>query len=213
MEIFADLTTILFILLICSLFVVGIRLESLKINSPFASYILMLLTSLGIARPRGAVLEIEKDLLQSKIDLDALQDFRIQLSGCPNSCGNHFTANLGFFGKIQRQGGIPYPAYNVVAGGVVEEGKTRFAKKITQIAAFYLPEFVYKVLTRFLEVKKQFKTFEAWVDSSGEEEIIKIAESFAKIPEFAENPKPYYDWSSEELFSVSLKKNGIGEEN
>ena len=168
---------------------------------------------LGIARPRGAVLEIEKYLLQSKIDLDALQDFRIQLSGCPNSCGNHFTANLGFFGKIQRQGGIPYPAYNVVAGGVVEEGKTRFAKKITQIAAFYLPEFVYKVLTRFLEVKKQFKTFEAWVDSSGEEEIIKIAESFAKIPEFAENPKPYYDWSSEELFSVSLKKNGIGEEN
>lgn len=51
------------------------------------------------------------------------------------------------------------------------------------------------------------------MDSSGEEEIIKIAESFAKIPNFSENPKPYYDWSSEELFSVSLKKNGIGEEN
>lgn len=48
MEIFADFTTILFILLICGLFVVGIRLESLKTNSPFTSYIPMLLTSLGI---------------------------------------------------------------------------------------------------------------------------------------------------------------------
>lgn len=48
MEIFANLTTIFFIVLICGLFITGIRLESLKINSPFASYIPMLLTSLGI---------------------------------------------------------------------------------------------------------------------------------------------------------------------
>ncbi|MBX7491525.1 nitrite/sulfite reductase [Helicobacter turcicus] len=168
---------------------------------------------LGIARPRGAVLAIEEYLLQQKIDLDKLQDFRIQLSGCPNSCGNHLTANLGFFGKIQRKGGVPYPCYNVVAGGVIEEGKTRFAKKITQIAAFYLPEFIYKVLSRFLKVKGKFKTFEDWVDSSGEAEIVSLAESFGDIPSFEENPKPYYDWSSDELFSVSLKKNGIGEEN
>ncbi|WP_104721287.1 nitrite/sulfite reductase [Helicobacter mesocricetorum] len=168
---------------------------------------------LGIARPRGAIQEIERYLLEKNIDLDKLQGFRIQLSGCPNSCGNHFTANLGFFGKIQRQNGIPYPAYNVVAGGIIKEGKTRFAKKITQIAAFYLPEFVYKVLVEFLKVQKRFKTFESWVDSKGEDEIIKIAQSFEKIPDFAENPRPYYDWGSEELFSDSLKKNGIGEEN
>ncbi len=168
---------------------------------------------LGIARPRGAVIAVEEFLLKQNIDLDKLQNFRIQLSGCPNSCGNHFTANLGFFGKIQRQGGIPYPAYNVVVGGIVEEGETRFAKKIAQIAAFYLPQFVSKVLLRFLEVQNKFKTFESWVDSSGEAEIIEMAESFKEIPTFEENQKPYYDWSSEELFSESLKKNGIGEEN
>lgn len=168
---------------------------------------------LGIARPRGAVIAIEEYLTKQKINLDLLKNFKIQLSGCPNSCGNHLSAHLGFFGKIQRQGGVPYPAYNVVVGGIVKEGQTRFAKKITQIAAFYLPQFVYAVLKRFLEVKKEWKTFENWIDNGGEAEVIALADSFKTIPDFKDNPKPYYDWSSDELFSVSLKKNGIGEEN
>lgn len=168
---------------------------------------------LGIARPRGAVSALEEFLLQKNIDLDALQDFRIHLSGCPNSCGNHFTAHLGFFGRILRNNGNPYPGYNVVVGAIIGEGKTRFARKIAAIAAYHLPEFVYKVLERFIALKHRFETFENWVDNGGEEEIIEIAKNYEKVPTFEENPKAYYDWSSDELFRDSLKKNGIGEEN
>lgn len=170
---------------------------------------------LGIARPRGAVLKIEEYLEDKGLDLDSLQGFRIQLSGCPNSCANHFSANLGFFGKSKRNGDYSYPAYNVVIGGIVSgsaEKKSRFAKKVADISAFHLPEFIYRVLAKYIPQKAQYPLFEDYVDSVGKGEIIAIAESLQEIPSFSENPAPYYDYTSDKLFGETSKERGIGEE-
>lgn len=170
---------------------------------------------LGIARPRGAILAIEKYLSDKAIDLDALQGFKIQFSGCPNSCGNHFSANLGFFGKALRKDKDIYPAYNVVVGGIVsasESKKSRLAKQIADISAFHLPEFVYKVLRLYISKKSQYPQFEDYVDNEGEEEIIKIAQSLKEIPAFSEDSTPYYDYTSDRLFSETYKERGKGEE-
>lgn len=170
---------------------------------------------LGIARPRGAVLKIEEYLEDKGLDLDALQGFRIQLSGCPNSCANHFSANLGFFGKSKRNGDYSYPAYNIVIGGIVSasaDKKSRFAKKVADISAFHLPEFIYRVLAKYIPQKAQYPLFEDYVDSVGEAEIVAIAESLQEIPSFSENPAPYYDYTSDKLFGETSKERGIGEE-
>ena len=170
---------------------------------------------LGIARPRGAVLKIEEYLEDKGLDLDSLQGFRIQLSGCPNSCANHFSANLGFFGKSKRNGDYSYPAYNVVIGGIVsasESKKSRFAKKVADISAFHLPEFIYRVLAKYIPQKAKYPLFEDYVDSVGEAEIVAIAESLQEIPSFDENPAPYYDYTSDKLFGETSKERGIGEE-
>ena len=170
---------------------------------------------LGIARPRGAVLKIEEYLEDKGLDLDSLQGFRIQLSGCPNSCANHFSANLGFFGKSKRNGDYSYPAYNVVIGGIVSasaDKKSRFAKKVADISAFHLPEFIYRVLAKYIPQKAKYPLFEDYADSVGEGEIIAIAESLQEIPSFSENPAPYYDYTSDKLFGETSKERGIGEE-
>lgn len=164
---------------------------------------------LGIVRPRGATLAIENYLKKKKLDLDALQGFRIHMSGCPNSCGNHATANLGFFGKVLRQNERSYPAYNVLVGAIIEEGKTRFARKIAEIAAFYAPQFVYEVLKIFIDKKPKFKSFEAWVDDEGEAIVAEIAKKYKKVPDFSVDKNPYFDYSSDEIFS--LKGRGSGE--
>lgn len=164
---------------------------------------------LGITRPRGATLKIEEYLHEKGLDLDALQGFRINMSGCPNSCGNHATANLGFFGKVLREGERPYPAYNVLVGAIIEEGKTRFARKIAEVAAYYVPQFVYEVLKTYIAAKAEYGSFESWVDNVGEEIIIGIAQKYKQVPSFEENSKPYYDYSSDEVFS--LKGRGSGE--
>lgn len=170
---------------------------------------------LGIARPRGAVLKIEEYLEDKGLDLDLLKGFKIQLSGCPNSCGNHFSANLGFFGKALRKDRDIYPAYNVVVGGIVsasENKKSRFAKQIADISAFHLPEFVYRVLQTYIAKKAKYPQFEDYVDNEGESEIIAIAQDLKEIPAMSENAKPYYDYTSDKLFSETYKERGKGEE-
>ncbi|MGD9595204.1 MAG: sulfurtransferase TusA family protein [Wolinella sp.] len=164
---------------------------------------------LGITRPRGAVVAIEKALQKANIDLDALQGFRIHLSGCPNSCGKHAIADLGFFGKVNREGGHPYPAYNVLVGAIIQEDSTRFAKKIAEVSAYALPLFVTEVLKLWLHAKPHYANFAAWVDQEGEAQIIHLAASYAKIPSFEEDKNPYFDYGSEEIFS--LKGRGTGE--
>lgn len=164
---------------------------------------------LGITRPRGAVEAISKRLAKVVANFDALQGFRIHLSGCPNSCGKHLIADLGFFGKVQRNEGYSYPAYNVVAGSHILENETRFAQKCGDVAAFHIPAFVEEVLTTWTLHVKNFKSFADWIDNGGREIIEAITHKYNTIPSFKEDKNPYFDYSCDELFS--LKGKGSGE--
>lgn len=164
---------------------------------------------LGITIPRGAFAAIEKRLETDKLDLDALRDLKIHLSGCPNSCGRHLVADLGFFGKASRNNGILYPAYNVVAGARIGEENTVFAQKIADISAFHLPAFTSDLLKHWIGIKNSYKSFADWIDERGKEFIETLAQKYAEIPSFDEDKNPYYDYSAPEQFSLAGR--GAGE--
>ena len=77
---------------------------------------------------------------------DQLADFKINLSGCPNTCGQHMVADLGFYGMVARKGQLMFPAYGIVAGAVVGDGKARLAKNIDRVSARDLPDFIVDLL-------------------------------------------------------------------
>ncbi len=41
----------------------------------------------------------------------------VKVSGCPNGCGLHHVAGLGFQGGLRKIGGRPVPQYHVLVGG------------------------------------------------------------------------------------------------
>ena len=43
------------------------------------------------------------DVCSSDLDLDRLAGIRINISGCPNTCGQHMISDIGFFGKVDRK--------------------------------------------------------------------------------------------------------------
>ena len=43
----------------------------------------------------------------------------MNISGCTNSCGQHHTADIGFFGAERRAHGQPAPGYQMLLGGYV----------------------------------------------------------------------------------------------
>jgi sulfite reductase (ferredoxin) len=118
-------------------------------------------------------------------------------------------ADLGFFGNVGRKDQQMFPAYMVVAGAEIGEGKARLARQIDRVSARDLPEFVHEVLKLWLVRKNSHSSFAAYVDGEGTQDIRTIADRFRAIPDFSVDKTYYYDWGAKDTFSLVGK--GLGE--
>lgn len=164
---------------------------------------------LGICFSRSAARAIIQKLSKSNMDLDNLYNLKINISGCPNACGQHPVADIGFFGKAGRVDGRLYPAYNIVAGAVVSGSKTRLAEKLGEISARDLPEFLTDFLKTYLDKAAKYKNFREYILCEGKSDVESISEKYKNIPLFQEDKNYYYDWGAEKEFS--LEGRGAGE--
>jgi len=164
---------------------------------------------LGICLSKEALTATAERLKNSDLDLNQIPDFRLNLSGCPNTCGQHMLADLGFFGNVGRKEQQMFPAYMVVAGAEIGEGKARLARQIDRVSARDLPEFVHEVLKLWLLKKDSYSSFAAYVDGEGTQEIRAVADRFRVIPDFSVDKAYYYDWGAKDSFS--LVGRGLGE--
>jgi sulfite reductase beta subunit-like hemoprotein len=66
----------------------------------------------------------------------------IKISGCPNSCGQHHIADLGFHGAAKTTNGTTVPMYQLHLGGGVDKDGARFGRQVVKIVARRVPEAV-----------------------------------------------------------------------
>ena len=158
---------------------------------------------LGVCLPRGALDVVIYRLRKSKLDLDKLSELRINISGCPNSCGAHATADLGFFGRAGRSGQALYPAYEVVAGAKLGHRESRLAESLGTVAARDLPAFIAEVLDKYLASLPSSGRFADYFDAQGKQDIESLCKKHQNVPSFDEDKNYYYDWGSSEVFSLA----------
>ncbi len=158
---------------------------------------------LGICLPRGLSDAIRERLINSSLDLDRLTDFRLNMSGCPNTCGMHHIAHLGFFGKVSRKEGVLYPAYYVLAGSRVSAGKTEYAHKVSEIAAHHIPDFVHDFLEAYLVNMDEYKDYYEYLEDEGEALIKRLCEGYKEnVPEFDKKPEFFVDFGAKRPLSL-----------
>lgn len=80
--------------------------------------------------------------------VDAAASLRIKISGCPNSCGQHHVAGLGFHGAARNVNGRLVPVYQLFLGGGVDGQGAHFGTRSVKIPARRVPE----ALTRLLQL-------------------------------------------------------------
>jgi sulfite reductase beta subunit-like hemoprotein len=85
--------------------------------------------SRGLGRLLGDHLQSRPDLVAATPGLD------IKISGCPNGCGQHHIAGIGFQGSLRKVGGQPAPHYFVLVGGGVADGITTFGRHAATLPA------------------------------------------------------------------------------
>ncbi|HXD73977.1 MAG TPA: nitrite/sulfite reductase [Vicinamibacterales bacterium] len=101
---------------------------------------------LAVTQSRGLGKLLE-DTLRARPDLIEKADgARIKISGCPNGCGQHHIATIGFQGSIRRLGSKPIPQYFVMVGGGTEHGGATFGRLASKIPARRIPEAVERLI-------------------------------------------------------------------
>jgi sulfite reductase (NADPH) hemoprotein beta-component len=91
---------------------------------------------LAVSQSRGLGSELTQ-FLESRPDLCAIApDLQIKMSGCPNGCGQHHVAGIGFQGSVRQLGKRVLPQYFVLlGGGTLPEGGARFGRLTAKIPA------------------------------------------------------------------------------
>lgn len=157
---------------------------------------------LGICLSRGLAKAAARELSRSGIDLEELGDLKINISGCPNSCGRHPIAHIGLFGAARRIKEKLVPHYTVQLGGHVEEGKTKLARGKTTIAAKVVPALL-KHLLRAYEKAPDRSDFGEFLEAEGMRKVEDFVSRCEEIPSFEEDKNFYFDWDAEEVFSLA----------
>jgi len=101
---------------------------------------------LAVTQSRGLGRLLE-DHLRARPDLIAAADgARIKISGCPNGCGQHHIATIGFQGSVRRLGSRAVPQYFVMVGGGAHDGGASFARLAAKVPARRIPDVVDRLI-------------------------------------------------------------------
>jgi len=104
---------------------------------------------LAVTQSRGLG-QLLEDHLRARPDLIEKADgARIKISGCPNGCGQHHIATIGFQGSVRRLGGKAVPQYFVMVGGGTEHGGASFGRLASKIPARRIPEAVDRLIEMY----------------------------------------------------------------
>ncbi len=127
----------------------------------------------------------------------------IKVSGCPNSCGQHWIAAFGFYGNARKIGGREIPYYQMLlGGGGDEEGILRFGLAVQSVPARLAPEAVTRVLDHYTAHRAPGETFRQYVMRHGVETFRQLTSDLARPAEL--HPEIYQDWGDDQDFSLQL---------
>ena len=153
--------------------------------------------SRGLANAIGAALE--------EAGLAEVGGVRMNISGCTNSCGQHHTADIGFFGAERRAHGQPAPGYQMLLGGYVGQTQVHFGQKALRLPAKNAAEATVRVVRRFADERQAGERFIDWMNrSGGVNEVASGLKDLDQFPTPDENPEFYVDYDETGPYAAEI---------
>jgi sulfite reductase beta subunit-like hemoprotein len=128
----------------------------------------------------------------------------IKNSGCPNGCGQHHIANIGFYGASIKVGDRVMPAYVAHLGGNYEGGEVVYGTRLkVRLPAKRIPDILEKWIRHYEANRDEGEEFNAFVERTGVEQFEAIAKPMALPSEFnLENLQEFIDWNRNVPYQV-----------
>ncbi|HET9770969.1 MAG TPA: nitrite/sulfite reductase [Acidimicrobiia bacterium] len=159
--------------------------------------------NLAVTQSRGLAAAIDSAL--ENAGLAEVGGVRVNISGCSNSCGQHHTADIGFFGVERRAHGRSAPGYQLLLGGHLGDAAVEFGRKAVRLPAKACADAAVRIVGRFAAEREAAETFTGWLAQAGG-----AAEVAAGLADLAEFPAPeaapgfYVDFGEAVPFSAEV---------
>ena len=166
---------------------------------------------LGITSSMGLAGAIRDELASwnGLLDDPLVKRLHIKMSGCPNGCGLHHIANIGFHGAAMKgPSGIQLPAYELFVGGNyggTRHEDTRFGQRLpgVKVPSKRVPEVIKHIAGFYVEHRLDGEEFNQFIDRVGTQPIEKIAAQFKEVAPLGPDTQDIYmDWEKTDIYKL-----------
>ncbi|MGI8926536.1 MAG: nitrite/sulfite reductase, partial [Tepidiformaceae bacterium] len=159
---------------------------------------------LGITSSMGLNRAIETRVTELRVDDPLTRKIHIKMSGCPNSCGQHHIASIGFHGAAMKVGEQQLPAYLVFVGGSYDTGPMRLATQLkVRLPAKRAPDVVERFVRMYEAERADGEEFNAYFDRVGSPRFEQEIQDLVLPGVFdEENRSMFIDWGKAELYQL-----------
>ena len=159
---------------------------------------------LGITSSMGLNQAVRERVEAMDIADPLTRQVHIKMSGCPNGCGQHHIANIGFYGASIKVGEHTIPAYVAHVGGNYVGGEVIYGTRLkVRLPAKRVPEAVERWLRLYEAEREGDEAFNAFAARIGTTRFEDEVRDLALPVEFSlENMSHFIDWQKSEPFQV-----------
>ena len=160
--------------------------------------------AIGVTSSKGLGTEIRERVTAANgkyHDDPLVNNIRINISGCPNSCGQHHIADIGFYGMAIRVGERQIPAVQLLLGGNAV-GTGKLAKLTMKLPAKNAPDVVEKLIATYVGERTEGEKFAGWAERKGTAAVQELLAAYKIVPEFNKDPMAFVDWGQTKFFTL-----------
>jgi sulfite reductase (ferredoxin) len=172
--------------------------------------------NLAITNSHRLAKEVQRKFLELGFDTDwELRDSTIKISGCPNSCGQHEIATIGFFGGASRIGDAMAPTYTMLFGGNGGE-QGELGKAIMRVPARRVIDTIQQIIKTYKNEKDGGQTLSQWINIivKGEgtnrvrnlEDMKRLLLPVTQLPPIEKDPESYKDYGNDVKFTAKTAR-------
>jgi len=194
-----------------SLYDLWVRLKALNLGDAGANQITDVVScpgtdscKLGITNSMGLSRAIQERAESLQIDDPLTKKIHIKISGCPNGCGRHHIANIGFYGASMKFDNHQVPAYIIMLGGNYDDGRPRIAQRLNvRVPSKRIPDVVERFIGHYQVNRHNGEPFNDFVDRVGLDGFEALIQDLSLPVQFDEEHRhEFIDWNRTQIYKL-----------
>jgi sulfite reductase (ferredoxin) len=159
---------------------------------------------LGITSSMGLNEAVQQRIEAMNVTDELTRKLNIKISGCPNGCGQHHVASIGFTGASIKVGEHTIPAYIPHVGGVFEGGDVEFGTRLKlRLPSKRVPEAIERWIKRYEADREDGEQWNAYLARIGTAELETQVKDLSMPVDFGlETMNTFIDWKRDVPFEV-----------